>query len=56
MPMASASAQPIGTLSQMPVTPQRRSREQIGQRHADAQRSNGQDDRHHAHMKKRGSR
>ena len=28
--------------------PQRRSREQIGQRHAGAQRSNGQDDRHHA--------
>ena len=27
--------------------PQRRSREQIGQRHAGAQRSNGQDDRHH---------
>ena len=26
---------------------QRRSREQIGQRHAGAQRSNGQDDRHH---------
>ena len=29
MLMASASAQPIGTLSQMPVPPQRRSREQI---------------------------
>ena len=27
--------------------PQRRSREQIGQRHAGAQRSNGQDHRHH---------
>ena len=48
MPMASASAQPIGTLSQPDARdPQRRSREQIGQRHAGAQRSNGQDDRHH---------
>ena len=28
--------------------PQRRSREQIGQRHTGAQRSNSQDDRHHA--------
>ena len=48
MPMASASAQPMGTLSQMPVTPSGGCRKQISQRHAGAQRRDGE---HHRHLR-----
>ena len=47
MPMASASAQPMGTLSQMPVTPSRGRRQQVGQRHTGAERC---DREHHRHL------